>query len=117
MVGIVEGEGSFYLNTNRPGEHTASDVMVQVGMSDADTIARLAALLGVPRAEKPDKRKANFSTIYTIRLTGFRAIALIREIEPYMSDRRRQKAAELMTVVPPQVLQQTPLFDFHRYQM
>lgn len=97
--------------------YTPGDVEVSVGMSDADTITRLATLLGVRTTEKADHRKEAFSTIYRIRLSGFRAIALIREIEPFMSSRRRAKAAELMTLVPSHVLQHTPLFDFHRYQM
>lgn len=83
MVGILEGEGSFYPS---PPSQRPANVCIDFKMTDKDIMARVAELLGV-NLRGPAKRPP-WSPTYRIVIKGSKAVAIMQLILPYMGVRR-----------------------------
>ena len=84
LAGLMEGEGSFLA----PSPSAPRSPGLQVTMVDRDVIARAGSLLGVGvmviRA-----RKAHWSTAYSVRVRGARAVLWMKLLRPLMGTRRK----------------------------
>lgn len=109
---MIEGEGSIYVETARPERGIPAYPTVAIGMSDLDTIERLGRLLRASHHTRVDRRHKHFSTIYVVRIRGYRALRLIMEIRPFLSARRKQQADTALAVMPKEELAKLPLYDF-----
>lgn len=88
LIGLLEGEGHFsYANTQQ----------LVVGMTDKDIVYKLKALLErILNTNKPihiviTNWRVEEKTMYTIRLYGAKARAIMLLIVKHMGDRRRQQ--------------------------
>ncbi|GAB3763755.1 LAGLIDADG family homing endonuclease [Microlunatus parietis] len=94
LAGILEGEGSFYLQRDR-GIYLYPRVVVS--MTDEDVIQRVADLFGakiykVPVSPRYPARKQQWRAV----ATGQRAVRLMKEIRPLMGKRRGAKIDEII---------------------
>lgn len=89
LVGLLEGEGYFAYSPNR---RTA---IIEVEMKDEHVIARIAALFGLSYRRRDRRaRNPNASVTYSVKLSGRRAMQLMKRVQPYLSP-RRQRAVQL----------------------
>ena len=94
LVGILEGEGCFYLD-QRWAKGTGS-VRIQVKMTDEDTVNKVASLfeqiLGKPvEVRESSANLAKQSQPYQVSIGGQDARALMKLVVKRMSWRRRQR--------------------------
>jgi hypothetical protein len=84
LAGLLEGEGSFL--SGPPSKAHLPVITIQ--MTDLDTMNTLGALLGIkPCAiERPLRHR---KVIYSCRLVGSRAVALMKQLRPLMGIRRQ----------------------------
>lgn len=101
LVGILEGEGSFM----RPSPSSSHYPKIDLEMRDEDVIKRVSVLWGISY-RKRDRHRLNTSITYHIRLTGSRAVRLMRAVYPYLSSRRKE-----------QVLRACNEYQFHGKQI
>ena len=97
VVGILEGEGSFCLNTPMKKYPHYRYARIHVGMTDRDVVARLAKLLG-GNVLGP-YLKGNNRPMYEWQASGTRAVPLMRLVLPMMGRRRRAKIREILREV------------------
>ena len=90
LAGLLEGEGSF--TTTRPQE-----VRISLEMTDEDVVARAATLMGTHYIPKPPRRDqpSHWKPQYKACLSGRRAIDLMKELLPYMGERRSLRIGEI----------------------
>jgi hypothetical protein len=87
LVGIVEAEGCIDAQAKRYAR-------IRVGMSDRDTVGRVATLFGSSmRASARPGRKA----MWHAEIQGPRAEAILRELLPHLGARRSSKAVEVLS--------------------
>lgn len=90
LAGLLEGEGCFYREGGRPA--------IAVNMTDRDVVERAAILAGgyrVSEKRAPSDLARRRRPSYRFRVTGPKAVALMRALHPYMGSRRREKIEEL----------------------
>lgn len=82
LAGLLEAEGSFL----KPTPSAPRFPIVACQMKDRDVIARVGSLFGtaVTTIPRPGRR-----TMYGTRIKGSRAVLLMRDLAPAMSERRR----------------------------
>lgn len=94
LVGILEGEGNFYLSPH------GGQLRVKVSMADLDTVNRVSSLLGNPavRSYAPTnpRDKRDRAIMHEVCLTGHMAAPLMLLIQPYMSRRRSEKINQVL---------------------
>lgn len=87
LGGLLEGEASF---TDSRGS-----VAIQLQMTDADTIARAAAILGVD-VRKPWARKDGYKPVHSCYVLGTRAIGWMFTLYQFFGERRQQRIREIV---------------------
>lgn len=87
LSGLLEGEGSFDL---REGRYPR----VRVGMTDRDTVGRVATLMGVK--VRLSYRRAPESAMWHAEVSGARAAEIMRLVLPHMGARRSAKIATVL---------------------
>lgn len=99
LAGLLEGEGWFGKAVpsapNRP--------IVEVKMTDKDTIERAANIMGGP-ALVACKRLRHHRPIWVTRVTGKQAVELMQILRPEMSRRRQQAIDEAIQTFDPTIL-------------
>jgi hypothetical protein len=67
-------------------------------MTDEDVVARVAAMLGTGYFTRDGRHKSllNIKPVRRTTLVGKRAAALLREIRPFMGERRRAKIDDVL---------------------
>jgi hypothetical protein len=99
LAGLLEGEGTFHkgppCKPNSP--------VVRVQMVDEDVIARAAMLMDTPYLRRyTERHRTNgLSPAYEARLTGGRAVALMKRLRPLMGERRRRQIEEAVASYNP----------------
>jgi hypothetical protein len=98
LAGLLEGEGCFQVKTKEAGEHgrvtTRRYPSISLKMTDEDTVELAASLMGgnavrwLPMAEP---RKDQYITL----LMGSRAESVMRNIFPFMGERRKTRIREI----------------------
>ena len=94
LAGLLEGEGTFFLNRNIVGGKLYLYPLVAVAMIDRDVIWRAAELFGTKCLDgaKCKSGKPYFRAV----ATGKRAIGIMRAIRPLMGERRGTKIDSLL---------------------
>lgn len=87
LGGLLEGEASF---TDSRGS-----VAIQLQMTDADTIARAAAILGV-EVRKPWVRKDGYKPVHSCYVLGPRAIGWMMTLYQFFGERRQIRIREII---------------------
>ncbi len=99
LVGILEGEGSFWVMKKKPHYRYPK---ISVVMCDYDTVARVARMFGdrtvTPQASRSESRKPMFRA----NLMGQGALDLMERVHPHMSVRRQAKIEELLVEFRPE---------------
>lgn len=93
LIGILEGEGNFYITKDN------RRVRVKVSMSDLDTIERVATILNTSvRGYMPSQPRdhRDRSKMFEAALSGCQAAKLMKQVLPYMSQRRATKIREAL---------------------
>ena len=96
LAGILEGEGSFFLENNRSGGKLYRYAIVTVNMTDKDVIDRVSALFGTTTYAIPNT-KAGKKPAYRATLKSHKAVVLMEHLLPFMGERRSAKILEVLT--------------------
>jgi hypothetical protein len=86
LIGLLEGEGSFM----KGSPSAPNSVKVSIQMTDEDVIERVAKLFG-RKYQKIYSKNALHKDSYAVRITGTKAVDLMRKILPHMSKRRQEQ--------------------------
>lgn len=96
LAGLLEGEGSFRMLTNRASNGKSYRYPhITVNMTDRDVIERAAQMFGTGVYDLPryiDGRKLQ----YRAQAQGTKAAALMRQLRPWMGQRRGAKIDEVL---------------------
>lgn len=91
LAGIIDGEGTLYANA---GLHAAR---ISVGMTDEDTINKLLDITGVGCINT--SQRGNYKRLYTWTVSNRNDVMhILASITPLLSNRRREKVAELAEI-------------------
>ena len=93
FAGILDGEGSFFMEKNR-GEIYYPTISYE--MTDKDVILSLKKFFKVGHVNKIYPRKKNWKISYRWRVRNEPAINILKEILKYLSIRRKAKAKFLI---------------------
>jgi len=85
LAGLLEGEGSFM----KGPPSNPSKPVVQIQMTDEDIVARAADLMGAQKYYAIRRQQAHHKDAWQVRVTGARAVALMRLLRPLMGIRRQ----------------------------
>lgn len=97
LAGLLDGEGCFSETAGArllTGRGPTS--LVQLTMTDRDTVQRAAHLLGYPGQLKLIHKKPPRKVQWAFRLVGRRAVGTMMTIYSLMSDRRQARIRELL---------------------
>lgn len=87
LGGLLEGEASF---TDSRGS-----VAIQLQMTDEDTIARAAAILGV-EVRKPWARNDGYKPVYSCYILGSRAVGWMMTLYQFFGARRQARIRQII---------------------
>lgn len=98
LAGLLEGEGHFApgppSDPNRP--------QIQLLMCDLDVVKRAAAMLGVNYVyTRPAKPERNWKESYRVILRGTRAVEIMRNLKPFMGERRQRQIDKALASYSP----------------
>ena len=93
FAGILDGEGSFFMEKNR-GEIYYPTISCE--MTDEDVILSMKKFFMVGHVTKINPRKKHWKTSYRWRVRNQPAIDILKEILKYLSIRRKAKAKFLI---------------------
>lgn len=89
LAGFLEGEGSFGFKPN-----------VSVNSTDYDVILAASILMQSPTVREKKPAKSHWKSTFITVLTGGKALNLMAEIYPVMSQRRQIRIATLLNRIP-----------------
>lgn len=101
LAGLLEGEGSFYLQTHhrlsrKLGYHP-KHAIIKVGMTDRDVVERAHNILGSTHKIESSKYTINSGKImYVSKLSGNAAIQWMMTLYSLMGNRRKLKIEEIL---------------------
>jgi len=93
FAGILDGEGSFFMEQNQKNYKTPT---IACEMTDEDVILSIKKFFNVGHVTKLAPRKKNWKTSYRWRVRGHLAIKILIKIFKYLSIRRKEKAKFLI---------------------
>jgi hypothetical protein len=99
--GLFEGEGSFTVSARNRGEVRVLHPVAQLSMVDQSPLLRFAAAVGMGAVYGPYAHKGHIHNrpLYAWSVFGFeRTQALIAYLWPFLSERRRLRAAEVLSL-------------------
>ena len=95
FVGLFEGEGCYYVDGGRG--------VIEINMTDEDTIARAAKFLGVSYREK--RTTKDRKRLWIVRARGGlkrgKLVELLHKMMPYLSIRRRENIENILGLTTP----------------
>lgn len=105
LAGVLEGEGSFlvYWAKSRSGGRSPYP-RVQINMTDRDVVARVALLMGGNSVQVHRVGDERLKRAWSTKVTGKRALEVMRTVRPWMGDRRGSKIDELLTEFTKEVM-------------
>ena len=96
LVGLLEGEGCFGITPPRRYKgSTYRYPKIVVQMTDEDVVRRIAGLFSTRYCQLA--RKPPHKNVFSCAISGARAADLMRELLPYMGERRRRRIDEILT--------------------
>lgn len=91
LAGLLEGEGSFFMEPTRGKRYP----VIQVEMTDEDVIQRVARLFGTKMYSAKKIRAGGSMRSYRARVRGQKALVLMHALCPLMGQRRAKKIMEI----------------------
>ena len=95
LAGILEGEGAFFLQTT-----SCQYPQISLGMTDRDIIERVAVIFKRTVSQQQSKQLCkngeSHKRLYKVRVGGADAVAIMRQIRPWLGARRGAKVDELI---------------------
>jgi hypothetical protein len=111
-AGLFEGEGTLFL-TGQTGSPCAA-----LSMTDEDVVRRFAGVVGSGRVSKVIDPRPRHKPLWTWRLGTKEDIgALIELFHPYLGERRRAKADEVLVVCQQPKKKRAPVSITTRHKM
>ena len=89
LAGLLEGEGSFGFQ---------STPIVQVNMTDRDIIERVSLLFDGSHIMTLPARTSKHQTQWRTYVSGAKALSIIRQVLPFMGQRRTARIIEIMNL-------------------
>jgi len=98
LAGLLEGEGYFVLERDTKGGHNVSTPRIVLSMTDGDVVEHAAKIMQAKRVRqyRPNNLKPNNRDVFATRVTGPKAIAIMRAILPFMGQRRKAKIEQIL---------------------
>lgn len=97
LIGLIEGEGCFYqknsCNKLKDGIYCYPLAGFSIMSTDYDVMERAANLLKL-NINGPYYKSVERKEVWSIQITGNKALAIMKHINAYMSQRRQQQIAE-----------------------
>ena len=93
FAGILDGEGSFFMEQNQKNYKTPT---IACEMTDKDVILSLKKYFKVGHVNEFPPRQKHYKTSYRWRVRGGLAIEILKKINKYFSIRRKEKAKFLI---------------------
>lgn len=95
LAGLLEGEGYFAWHHDK---RDSGRPEVSLEMADRDVVDRAAVLMGGNSVHALDRTKdrPGHSITFRTRISGRKAVALMRDLLPLMGSRRKEKINELL---------------------
>jgi DNA-binding CsgD family transcriptional regulator len=100
LAGLLEGKGSFMAGPpSSPGLP-----IVSLHMTDGDVVIKVSDLMGLKRTRVSKRENRGRKDSYVLRFAGAQAVALMKQLRPLMSKRRKSQidAALSSYVIKPQ---------------
>lgn len=98
LAGLLEGEGSFFMQRNTQPSGVYRYPFITVNMTDRDVIERVAEIFDSTVYEfKQIYGTSSKKQAYRTQINGSRAAELMRLLLPYMGVRRSEKICEILT--------------------
>jgi len=96
LVGLIEGEGCFYCKESNcqisSGQYCYPLAGFTLMSTDKDIMNRFGDLLGVePRGPYYKKSKKERKVVWSVQITGNRAIAIMNTLHPHLGERRQEQ--------------------------
>lgn len=96
LAGLLEGEGSFWLQ-ERPGNRRTA-IRVGLRMTDQDVVQKAADIFpSRGRVRFEEKRDPNWKPTYCFDWCGLDAWKVMSAVLPYMGERRSERIRVIMT--------------------
>lgn len=97
LAGLLEGEGSFFMQRNTQPSGVYRYPFITVNMTDRDVIERVAEIFDSTVYEFKHIYGASRKQAYRTQINGSRAAELMRLLLPHMGKRRSEKISEILT--------------------
>lgn len=91
LAGLLEGEGCF---SNRSDRYCSP--LVQLMMTDKDVVVRAAKAMGAHKVVQCRTPTKAGKVIYRANVYGSTALEVMRNVMPFMGERRFQKISEIL---------------------
>jgi len=96
LVGLIEGEGCFYCKGSNCKISTGNYCYPLAGftlmITDFDVINRFAKLINVqPKGPYYKKSNKTRKVVWSVQITGNKALAIINSVNPHLGERRKQQ--------------------------
>lgn len=105
LVGILEGEGCFYIRKTKvwriktKAYKILSLPVIQLKMTDKDIVEKTALIAGCRKVCNASISGSSRKPAYVWALTGSKAIELMKLVQPLMGNRRSNKIIEILTII------------------
>ena len=95
LAAWLEGEGSFFVGSDmRRGRYP----VISATTTDRDVAQRAVAYLGAARFYVEDSKVYEYKTLCRVRLSGKKAVPIMKALLPLMCERRAAKIREVLGV-------------------
>lgn len=94
LAGLLEGEGCFFWRRLYKYK-TSCQYSIAIAMTDEDVIKRAAAIMGIKNVRKSPRPRPH-KDVFQIAIDGKGAIAIMKQVLPFMGQRRTARIEEIL---------------------
>lgn len=96
LAGLLEGEGSFVFKKQKRRNGVYVMPVIKVGSTDLDVMQRVAEMWGAKHMQFHRRRQPHWKDQWIVTRSGQPAVETMRQILPWMGERRAAKIRELI---------------------
>ena len=98
LAGLLDADGSFSYKHGNKERRKKKTPCIRITMTDEDTVQKVGALWSraVNRKHSPSSRAKGYQPLFTTCVAGADAVALMKQLRPWMSKRRQARIDELV---------------------
>lgn len=96
LAGLLEGEGCFFWRRLYSWK-TSCQYSIVLNMTDEDIVRSAAQIMGIKNVRRRKKPTVTGKIVWQIGIDGKEAIAIMKQILPFMGQRRSAKIEEILT--------------------